>query len=82
MNLSGPLNGAEIGFVPGTGNLYTAQFTDSVGDVHPVQIGIIAVQHGNEWVAMIGVGSTSSSDAAPIVFSVFDEVLDQWRWTG
>jgi len=82
LNLSGPLNGAEIGFEPGIGNLYTGQFTDSVGNVHPVQIGVLAVQHADEWVAMIGVGATSGSNPAPIVFSVFDDVLDQWRWTG
>lgn len=82
LSLSGPLNGAEIGFVSGAGTLYTGDFTDSVGNVHPVQIGVIAVQHGNEWVSMIGIGATSSSNPSPIVFSVFDDVLDQWKWTG
>jgi hypothetical protein len=82
MDLSGPMNGAEVGFEPGVGNMYTGEFTDSVGNVHPVQIGVIAVQHGNEWVSMVGIGTTSSSNPSPLIFSVFDDVLDQWRWTG
>lgn len=82
MSLSGPLNGAEIGFTSGAGNLYTGDFTDSLGNVYPVRIGVLAVQHGNEWVAMIGMGAKSSSNPSPIVFSVYDDILDQWRWTG
>ncbi len=81
LSLTGPMNGAEIGFEQGAGNMYTGEFTDSLGNVHPVQVGVIAVEHGNEWVSMIGIGTTSSSSPAPLIFSVFDGILDQWRWT-
>jgi hypothetical protein len=80
LSLTGPMNGAEIGFEPGAGNLYTGEFTDSLGNVHPVQVGVIAVEHGNEWVSVIGIGTTSSNPT-PLIFSVFDGVLDEWRWT-
>jgi hypothetical protein len=80
LSLVGPMNGAEVGFVPGSGNLYTGEFTDSLGNVHPVQVGVIAVEHLNEWVSMIGIGTTSSNPT-PLIFSVFDGILDQWRWT-
>jgi hypothetical protein len=81
LTLSAPLNGAEIGFNAGAGNMYTGAFTDSLGNVHPVDVGVIAVQRGNEWVSMIGIGAISGSNSTPLVFSVFDDVLDQWRWT-
>jgi hypothetical protein len=81
LSLTGPMNGAEIGFEAGAGNMYTAEFTDSLGNVHPVQVGVVAVEHGNEWVSMIGIGTTSSSNPTPLIFSIFDGVLDEWRWT-
>jgi hypothetical protein len=81
VSLSGPMLGAELGFESGVGNLYTGDFTDSIGIVHPVQVGIVAVQHGNEWVSVVGIGTSSSSDPTPPIFSVFDDVLDEWRWT-
>jgi hypothetical protein len=80
MSLVGPMVGAEIGFESGVGNLYTGEFTDSVGNVYPVQVGILAVLHGNEWVYMVGIGSSSSSHQQSPIFGVFDEILDQWRW--
>lgn len=80
MHLSVPMLGAEIGFEPGVGNLYTGEFTDSVGDVYPVQVGVLAVQHGDEWVYMVGVGTVQGSSQAPPIFSVFDGILDGWRW--
>jgi hypothetical protein len=81
VSLSGPMLGAELGFESGVGNLYTGEFTDSIGDVHPVHVGIVAVQHGNEWVSMVGIGASSSTGPTPLIFSVFDDVLDEWRWT-
>jgi hypothetical protein len=81
LNLSAPMNGAEIGFDAGAGNMYTGAFTDSLGNVHPVDVGVIAVQRGNEWVSMVGIGAISGSNSVPLVFSVFDDTLDQWRWT-
>lgn len=81
LNLSAPMNGAEIGFDAGAGNMYTGDYTDAVGNVHPVQVGVIAVQHGNEWVSMVGIGTASRSNPVPLVFSMFDDILAQWRWT-
>lgn len=82
MSPVGPINGAEIGFTPGEGELYSAQFTDSQGNVYPVQVGIIAVQHNNEWVYVAGIGATNNSGPTAPAFVVFDDILDHWQWTG
>jgi hypothetical protein len=77
----GPMNGAEIGFIPGEGEFFSGDFTDPQQNVYPVAYGIAAVRHNNAWVMVAGVSAESSSDNSPVLFGDFDDILDRWRWT-
>jgi hypothetical protein len=78
----GAINGAEIGFQPGEGEFYSAQYTAPTGTVYPVSVGIMAVQRPGEWVFMVGVSRQDPTSNEPLFFGDFDEMLDRWRWTG
>ena len=78
---TGPLNGAEIGFTSGTGELLSGVYKDTVGNQDPVNIGIIAVAHGTDMVYFVGISVAPSNKSAPPLFSVFDSILDHWTWS-
>jgi hypothetical protein len=78
---TGPLNGAEIGFISGTGELLSGVYTDTVGNQDPVSIGIIAVTHGTAVVYFEGISVAASAKSTPPVFPAFDSILDHWTWS-
>lgn len=81
LQTTGPMHGAEIGFAQGEGEFYSGDYTDSVGDVIPVDIGIVAVQRSSGWVEFVGISVVSGSSSTASYFGVFDSILDEWRWT-
>lgn len=78
----GTMHGAEIGFTPGSGEFYTGNYTQPDGEVDPVELGIVAVQHRDDWYELVGMSVTSGSSATPPFFGIFDDILDNWRWSG
>jgi hypothetical protein len=78
---TGPMPGAEVGFVPGDGAMYEGEYSDSSGYQYPVKIGILAAEHRRRWVSLVGISTESASDRTPLSFGVFDDILARWRWT-
>ena len=78
---TGGLNGAEIGFISGSGELLSGVYTDTVGNQDPVNIGIIAVAHGTDMVYFVGISVAASDKSTPPLFGTFDSILDHWTWS-
>lgn len=78
----GPVFGAEIGFVSGTGTFYSgvAQATD--GSHIPVSFAVISAEHGGVWATFIGVSQDDPAAAHTGILDgvSFDDVLDRWHW--
>ncbi len=78
---TGPINGAEIGFTPGQGEFYSADYTDDTGSVFPVRLGIVAVLRPGGWVDLVGISTIGAESGRALGFPVIDDVLDRWRWS-
>ena len=94
----GQIFGAEIGFTPGSGELYSGQIQQQNGEDLPVGIGIVAAQSGDTW-AVIAVLTTcydaqnaqleacseqdfDSQQEGLAGGSDYDDVLARWHWAG
>jgi zinc-ribbon domain len=92
----GPIYGAQIGFVPGAGEFYSAQLQSQNGADVPFGLGIIAAQSGKTWaVVMVGAVcyqgnkqdtcSESLFDSQQQTFGAsqsYDDILAHWHWGG
>jgi hypothetical protein len=78
---TGPINGADIGFMPGQGEFYSGDYTDDTGAVFPVKLGIVAVRRPAGWVDLVGISTIGATSGTALGFGVIDDVLDRWRWT-
>jgi hypothetical protein len=90
----GAVNGAEIGFVPGQGEFYSADLQIS-GQVTPVGIVVIGAVSGAKWAAVAGwsvcldpsgnpAACTDPSFQSGGAFASgpdFDDVLARWHWS-
>ena len=94
----GQIFGAEIGFTPGSGELYSGQIQQQNGQDLPVGIGVIAAQSGGTWAVMAVL--TTCFDVANGQLEAcneqafesqqeglggggdYDDVLARWHWAG
>jgi hypothetical protein len=76
---TGGMPGAEVGFVAGQGQFYRGSLVYSSGSQQPVEVAILAVQRGGEWVVVTGVSAFDSKKRA-IANPSFDDALIRWRW--
>lgn len=92
----GQIFGAEIGFVPGSGEFYSGQIQQQNGQDLPVGIGVIAAQSGDAWAVMavlttcFDVQNDQLEACNEQAFdsqqeglgggSAYDDVLARWHW--
>jgi hypothetical protein len=78
---TGPMLGAEIGFQPGDGQFYSGIYSAPDGDTYNIDLGIVAVQHGNVWTYLVGISTIDAGSHTASLYPDFDEILDRWRWS-
>ena len=92
----GPIFGAEIGFTPGSGELYSGQLQRQNGQDLPVGIGVIAAQAGPTWAVMVVLTTCYDAENGQLegcneqAFdgqqeglgggNAYDDVLARWHW--
>lgn len=82
----GPVRGAEIGFVPGQGNAYSAQFVTSDGSAVPVGVVIFSASSGDITITVVAF-SQQSNDVANAPYGLdmgqlFDYPVSNTIWSG
>jgi hypothetical protein len=87
-SLSTVIPGAEIGFIPGSGQVYTATYVPpNGGQSQPVSIAVMAATNGQFTISVIVVGiqDTKSVEALPFGFadnSLYDYSISNTVWPG
>ena len=92
----GPISGAQIGFVPGTGEFYSGQLQTQNGEDVPVGTGVIAAESGNTWAVIYVLtvctdrqnGDQEACSEAGIqaqeenfgLAQAYDVILERWHW--
>jgi hypothetical protein len=92
----GPIWGAEIGFVPGAGEFYSAQLQTQSGQDIPVGAGVIAAQTGGTWAVIMVLTTCTDADNGQLEdcsesllqsqqenfgnSQAYDDVLGRWHW--
>jgi hypothetical protein len=86
--ISSVVPGAEIGFVPGSGAAYTANFVPpGGGQQEPVSVLVMAATQGNLTITVLVVGSQDTSTVSDMPFgfqfgSFFDFEVSNTIWPG
>ncbi len=80
----GPVPGAEIGFVPGEGEFYSADLPGTSDQkTVPLRVVVIAAESGGTWASVLGITPYAPAAGKSTGFqagSEFDDVLARWRW--
>jgi hypothetical protein len=92
----GQIFGAEIGFAPGSGELYSGQIQQQNGQDLPVGIGVIAAQSGGTWAAIAVLTTCYDAQNGQLEAcneqdfdsqqeglaggADYDDVLARWHW--
>jgi hypothetical protein len=94
----GPIWGAEIGFVPGAGEFYSAQLQSQTGEDIPVGLGVIAAKSGATWAVVTVLTTCSDAENGQVEncteallqsqqedfgdSQAYDDILARWHWAG
>jgi hypothetical protein len=92
----GPIWGAEIGFVPGAGEFYSAQLQSQAGQDVPVGAGVIAAQSGGTWAVVMVLTVCLDAENRQLEncsesllqsqeedfgdSQAYDDILARWHW--
>ena len=92
----GPIWGAEIGFVPGAGEFYSAQLQTQAGQDIPVGAGVIAAQFGSTWAVVLVLTTCADAENQQMEncseallqsqqenfgdSQAYDDILAHWHW--
>ncbi|GEM_PF-6323511 len=87
---AGPVPGAQVGFAPGQGEFYCANYDEGGGQLVPVLLAVVAAQSGGTWAAVAGYTPNAPNGAYLCNWKSgfgnqdvmgYDDVLARWRWT-
>jgi hypothetical protein len=80
---AGPILGAEIGYVPGAGEAYTADTTDPNAPSTPVYLQVMASVRGNVGLMFAALSPLDPGTADPTGApdQVYDELVNSVEWT-
>jgi hypothetical protein len=92
----GPIWGAEIGFVPGAGEFYSAQLQSQAGQDVPVGAGVIAARSGGTWAVVMVLTVCVDAENRQLEncsesllqsqeenfgdSQAYDDILARWHW--